>query len=87
MTETAATPDQPDTAARLTDRARTCRAQGRYAEARPLAERALAVTEAALGPGHPETALRRNILAALCRFLDETAGAAAPERRLRAGRR
>jgi tetratricopeptide (TPR) repeat protein len=39
--------------------------RGRYAEARPLAERALALAEAAFGPEHEVTALRLNNLAVL----------------------
>ncbi|MFE4722197.1 FxSxx-COOH system tetratricopeptide repeat protein, partial [Streptomyces sp. NPDC056728] len=39
-------------------------ARGQAAQALPLAERALAVTEAALGPDHPDTAIRLGNLAA-----------------------
>ncbi len=49
-------------------------AQGDYAAARPLLERALAITEQALGPTHPDTASSLNNLAAL---LDSTGDYAA----------
>ena len=43
----------------LLDRAATyLRVHARLAEARPLAERALAITEAAYGPDHPDVAIR-----------------------------
>ncbi|OMI40416.1 tetratricopeptide repeat protein [Streptomyces sparsogenes] len=42
---------------------------GRPAEALPLAHRALTITETILGPGHPDTATRRDDLAALRRVL------------------
>ncbi len=40
-------------------------AQGRYAEAEPLYNRALAILEKALGPGHPLVATSLNNLAEL----------------------
>jgi hypothetical protein len=49
----------------------------------PLEVRALAVTEAALGPDHPSTARRRDNLAALYRAAGREADAAAMERRAR----
>ena len=39
--------------------------QGRYAEAEPLYKRALAISEKALGPEHPDVAIRLNNLAVL----------------------
>ena len=42
-------------------------AQGRYEEAEPLYERALAISETALGPEHPDVATSLNNLAALHR--------------------
>ncbi|NJK81964.1 MAG: tetratricopeptide repeat protein, partial [Chloroflexaceae bacterium] len=42
-------------------------AQGDYAAARPLSERALAIKEQVLGPTHPDTALSLNNLAGLLR--------------------
>jgi tetratricopeptide (TPR) repeat protein len=43
----------------------------RLAEARPLEERALAITETAYGPDHPAVAIRLNNLAATLRDLGE----------------
>ena len=40
-------------------------ATGRYAEAEPLYERALAIREKALGPDHPDVATSLNNLAVL----------------------
>ena len=40
-------------------------AQGELAAARPLYERALAIRERVLGPGHPDTATSLNNLASL----------------------
>ena len=39
--------------------------QGKYAEAEPLYQRALRITETALGPDHPSVAIRLNNLALL----------------------
>jgi len=50
---------------------------GRAGEARPLAERALAIDEAALGPDHPDVAIRLGNLAAILRDLGR-AGEARP---------
>ncbi len=48
----------------------TCRSHARLARRRrPLAERALAIDEAALGPDHPDVAVRLNNLAAIVRDL------------------
>ena len=54
-------------AANLMDRLGVYRndALGAYAAARPLYERALAISEKALGPDHPDTAARLNNLASL----------------------
>jgi hypothetical protein len=47
----------------LLDRAsRYLRGRGLYRQARPVAEQALALTEAALGPDHPDVATVRNNL-------------------------
>ncbi|MGW2735025.1 tetratricopeptide repeat protein [Streptomyces sp. NPDC001288] len=43
---------------------------GRHAEALPLAERALAISETTLGPDHPDTAVRRNNLKAIHTWLE-----------------
>ena len=49
----------------LNNLAASLRAQGDYAGAKPLYERALAITEKALGPEHPQTAMSLNNLALL----------------------
>ena len=51
------------------------RSLGDSVAARPLVERALAITEAAHGPDHPEVALRLGNLAAVLRDLDDAATA------------
>ena len=62
MREAAATRGE---AAALTDRIRAYDEQGRYQEAIPLAEQALALRERALGPAHPAVAEALTNLAAL----------------------
>jgi hypothetical protein len=49
--------------------------RGQYRQARPLAERALAVTEATLGTGNPEVAWRYDLLGRVLRSLGELVGA------------
>lgn len=49
----------------LNDLAGLLQATGRYAEAEPLYRRDLAISEAALGPEHPDVATSLNNLAAL----------------------
>ena len=69
--------DQPgrDEDSWLLDRAAVyLQVHGRLAEARPLAERALAITEAAHGPDHPTVAVLRANLAVL---IQETGSSAA----------
>jgi tetratricopeptide (TPR) repeat protein len=56
--------------------------RGLYREARPIAERALRVTEAALGPADPEVAWRRDGLGAVLRRLGDLAGARAQYERV-----
>ncbi len=56
---------------------------GRAAEALPLHERALAISETALGPGHPGTAISLNNLAATYRELGRAADAVFLEERVR----
>jgi len=58
-------PESRDAAAALDALAQTLQRQGRYGEARPLYERALAIKEKALGPEHPDTAAALNNLALL----------------------
>jgi tetratricopeptide (TPR) repeat protein len=56
----------------LLDRASTyLRGRGLYRQARPIAEQAVAVTEAALGPADPEVAWRRDTLGRVLRELGE----------------
>jgi tetratricopeptide (TPR) repeat protein len=54
---------------------RYLRGRGQYRQARPIAERALAVTEAALGPADPEVAWRCDELGNVLQNLGELAGA------------
>jgi tetratricopeptide (TPR) repeat protein len=62
----------------LLDRAsRYLRERGQYRQAMPIAERALAVTEAALGPADPEVAWRCDGLGVVLRKLGDLAGAKA----------
>ena len=49
----------------IAPRAATPRAQGRYAEAEPLNKRAVAITERALGPDHPDVGAFLNSVAEL----------------------
>jgi len=49
-------PQDPRLATSLNNLAEIYRAQGRYAEAEPLYQQALAIDEKALGPDHPEVA-------------------------------
>ena len=51
-------PDHALVASTLGNLGRLRRRQGRYAEARPLLERALAITVAAEGPAHDSVAVR-----------------------------
>ena len=70
--------DAAEDTAWLLDRAATyLQVHARLADARPLAERALAITEAALGPDHPDVATRLNNLALILRDLG-LAGEARP---------
>jgi hypothetical protein len=61
-----------DDASWLLDRAAAyLRVHARLAEARPLGERALAITEAAHGPDHPTVAIELSNLATILRALGE----------------
>ena len=73
----------PDPANRLANLAATYRALGRTADTLPLQERALAITEAALGPDHPDTANRLANLAATYQDLGRHADALSLEERAR----
>jgi tetratricopeptide (TPR) repeat protein len=60
----------------LLDRAAAyLRVRARLAQARPLAERALAITEAAHGPDHPDVAIQLNNLALILQALGDLGGA------------
>ncbi len=59
-------------------------AQGRYAEAEPLYERALAIWEGALGPEHPNVATGLKNYAALLRKTGRNSEAAKLEARAKA---
>ena len=58
-------PEHPHVAACLHNLAELYKAQGRYAEAKPLCQRALAIYEKALGAEHPSVAISLNYLADL----------------------
>ena len=65
-------PGSRDDLSWLLDRAGTyLRVQAQLTQARPLAERALAITEAAYGPDHPDVATRLNNLAWILRALGQ----------------
>ncbi|MCF4130249.1 tetratricopeptide repeat protein, partial [Methylobacterium sp. SyP6R] len=68
-------PDHPATATSLTNLASLLYAKSDLAGARPLLERALAITERVLGPDHPATATSLNNLAGLLWAQDDLAGA------------
>ena len=64
----------------LLDRASTyLRERGQYRQALPLAERAVALTEAALGADHVDALWRRDELARVLRALGDYAGRSRPE--------
>src|ERR1700677_2643905 len=64
-----------DAAGLLDSAAAYLQVHARLAEARPLAERALAITEAAYGPDHPAAATCLNNLALILKDLGQLAGA------------
>ena len=71
-----ATPTNPDTSSWLLDRAAAClQVLGQPAEARPLLERALAITEATFGPDHPTVITGLHNLALALRDLGQPAEA------------
>jgi tetratricopeptide (TPR) repeat protein len=78
-----------EAAGSLLDRASTyLRERGQYQQAMPIAERALAVTEAALGPADPEVAWRCDTLGRVLNNLGDLEGARAQyERALDIGER
>jgi tetratricopeptide (TPR) repeat protein len=74
IVEKALGPEHPDTAKRLNDLASVLQAQGDFARARPLYERALAIHEKVL-PEHPDTAWSLNNLAHQLKDQGDLAGA------------
>ena len=74
----------PRLATSLNNLAELYRAQGKYAEAEPLYQRALAILEKALGPEHPNVATSLDNYAALLREMDRNAEADKLEERARA---
>ncbi len=68
-------------AASLNNLALLYAAQGRYAEAEPLYKRALAISEKALGPDHPNVATSLENYAAVLRKTGRTSEAANIEAR------
>ncbi len=67
-------PEHPDTATSLNNLAGLLQAQGDFAGARPLYERALAIREKVLGPEHPDTASSLNNLAIRLQAQGDLAG-------------
>ena len=63
--EKALGPEHPDVAQSLNNLAGLYQAQGQYAKAEPLHQRALAIREKALDPDHPDVAESLNNLALL----------------------
>jgi CHAT domain-containing protein/Flp pilus assembly protein TadD len=61
--------DSPQKAKELNQEVEQLYQQGRYAEAIPVAERALAIDEKYLGPEHPDTATSLNNLAVLYKYI------------------
>src|SRR6185312_9397326 len=67
--------EHPAAALSLNQLAFLLQAQGDFAGAQPLCERALAIREKALGPEHPATARSLNNLASLLKARGDLAGA------------
>ena len=68
-------PEDPRLPTRLNNLAELYRTQGKYAEAEPLYQRALAIWEKALGPEHPNVATSLENYAALLRNMNREAEA------------
>ena len=77
-------PDDPRLAQSLNNLGLLYEAQGKYAEAEPLYQRALGIWEKALGPDHPNAATSLENYAALLRKTDREAEAAKMEARAKA---
>ena len=73
--EKALGPEHPRVANSLNILALLYAAQGKYAEAEPLYQRALAIAEKALGPEHPDVALTLENYAGLLRKMERDADA------------
>jgi tetratricopeptide (TPR) repeat protein len=79
-------PDHPDVAMTLNNLAVLYKFAGKYAEAEPLYQRALAIFEAALGPTHPKVRTCRKNYAQLLRQMQRQAEATALGSHARRGR-
>ncbi len=77
-------PQDPRLATSLNNLGFLYQAQGRYAEAEPLYQRALAIKEKALGPEHPSVATSLENYAALLRNTGRTTEAAKMKARAKA---
>ena len=82
--EKALGPEHPDVATSLNNLAVLYRAQGQYAEAEPLYQRALAIRKRVLGPEHPKVATCLENYAILLRNMGRPEEAAPLEARARA---
>ncbi len=82
--EKALGPEHPHVATSLNNLALLYAAQGRYAKAEPLYQRALAIVEKALGPDHPNVATSLENYAALLRKIGRTTEAVDLEARAKA---
>ena len=76
-------PEHPDVATSINNLALLYQAQGKYAEAEPLYQRALVIYEKALGPEHPYVAQSLENYALLLRATDRNAEADELEERAR----
>ena len=76
--------DDPRLATSLNNLAELYRAQGKYAQAEPLYQRALAIWQKALGPEHPQVAMVLENYAALLHWLNRDAEADKMEARAQA---
>jgi tetratricopeptide (TPR) repeat protein len=72
-------PEHPLTASSLSNLALLYKAQGKYEQAEPLYERALAIMERQLGPKHPLTLRAQRNYVALLRAMGREAEAVALE--------
>lgn len=74
MSRPATAPTNPEVAAGLSNLAMVLRDLGNPGEARPLAERALAIAEATYSPDHTIVAARLNNLSMVLQTLGDAAG-------------